>query len=150
MENTNIINAAIKDGNIPRNWLYCFNSGCQHHEECIRFRSTVALSGSRTWGNAVYPAALHADGSCEHFKQLRIVRQAWGFNQLFKDVKLHDAPTLRSLMKEYLGGNTMYYRYHHGERLLSPEQQAWIKRLFARYCYSDVDFDNSCEELDFL
>lgn len=120
MENTNIINAAIKGGNIPRNWLYCFNSGCQHHEECIRFRSTVALSGSRTWGNAVYPAALH------------------------------DAPTLRSLMKEYLGGNTMYYRYHHGERLLSPEQQAWIKRLFARYCYSDVDFDNSCEELDFL
>lgn len=53
-------------------------------------------------------------------------------------------------MKEYLGGNTMYYRYHHGERLLSPEQQAWIKRLFASYCYSDVDFDNSCEELDFL
>ena len=53
MENTNIINAAIKGGNIPRNWLYCFNSGCQHHEECIRFRSTVALSGSRTWGNAV-------------------------------------------------------------------------------------------------
>ena len=37
MENTNIINAAIKGGNIPRNWLYCFNSGCQHHEECIRF-----------------------------------------------------------------------------------------------------------------
>ena len=103
MENTNIINAAIKGGNIPRNWLYCFNSGCQHHEECIRFRSTIALSGSRTWGNAVYPAALHADGSCEHFKQLRIVRQAWGFNLLFKDVKLHDAPTLRSLMKEYLG-----------------------------------------------
>ena len=28
MENTNIINAAIKGGNIPRNWLYCFNSGC--------------------------------------------------------------------------------------------------------------------------
>ena len=147
---TAVINAAIKGGNIPRNWLYCFNSDCQHQEECIRFRSTVALSGSRTWGNAVYPAALHADGSCEHFKQLRIVRQAWGFNLLFKDVKLHDAPTLRSLMKEYLGGNTMYYRYHHGERLLSPEQQAWIKRLFARYCYSDVDFDNSCEELDFL
>lgn len=48
MENTNIINAAIKGGNIPRNWLYCFNSGCQHHEECIRFRSTIALSGSRT------------------------------------------------------------------------------------------------------
>lgn len=73
-----------------------------------------------------------------------------GLSRLFKDVKLCDAPTLRSLMREYLGGCSTYYRYHHGERQLSPEQQEWIKQLFSQYGYEDIEFDCSEETLDFL
>lgn len=149
MENTNIINATIKSSNIPHNWIYCFNTDCKRREECIRYRATVALGESRTWGNAIFPNALRSDGVCAHFKQLRIVRMAWGFSRLFKDVKLCDAPTLRSLMREYLGGCSTYYRYHHGERQLSPEQQEWIKQLFSQYGYEDIEFDCSEEALDF-
>ncbi|WP_311776577.1 DUF6078 family protein [Parabacteroides merdae] len=33
--------------------------------------------------------------------------------------------------------NTTYYRFHHGERLLTPEQQKWIINLFRRYGYTE-------------
>lgn len=55
MENTNINDAAIKRSNIPNNWSYCFNSNCKRCNECIHFRSSVALDSSRTQGNAIFP-----------------------------------------------------------------------------------------------
>ena len=51
MENTNINDAAIKRSNIPNNWPYCFNSNCKRCNECIHFRSSVALDSSRTQGS---------------------------------------------------------------------------------------------------
>ena len=51
MENTNINDAAIKRSNIPNNWSYCFNSNCKRCNECIHFRSSVALDSSRTQGS---------------------------------------------------------------------------------------------------
>lgn len=54
MENTNINDAAIKRSNIPNNWSYCFNSNCKRCNECIHFRSSVALDSSRTHGNAIF------------------------------------------------------------------------------------------------
>ncbi|WP_456084151.1 DUF6078 family protein [Leyella stercorea] len=150
MENTNINDATIKRSNIPNNWSYCFNSNCKHCNECIHFRSSVALDSSRTQGNAIFPTALRADGSCDHFKPVRMVRLASGFKQLFEDVKLRDASNLRLLMRKYFGGTSMYYRYHYGKSKLVPEQQEWIKQLFAQYDYTNVVFDNSKEEIDFL
>lgn len=103
MENTNINDAAIKRSNIPNNWSYCFNSNCKRCNECIHFRSSVALDSSRTQGNAIFPTALRADGSCDHFKPVRMVRLASGFKQLFEDVKttrcLKLAPTDEEILR---------------------------------------------------
>lgn len=79
-----------------------------------------------------------------------MVRLASGFKQLFEDVKLRDASNLRLLMRKYFGGTSMYYRYHYGKSKLVPEQQEWIKQLFAQYDYTNVVFDDSKEEVDFL
>jgi hypothetical protein len=49
----------------------------------------------------------------------------------------------------YLGGNGTYYRYDHGERLLTPEQQDWIINLFKQYGYTDnLEFDGDKEVYD--
>lgn len=147
MENTNIITAAIAGSDIPRSWLYCFNSGCTLRNECVRYLSSSALSPARTSGPAVYPTA--AGPECPHFKQLRTIRSAWGFTLMFANVRTADAPLLRALMKARLGGNGMYYRYHHGQRRLTPEQQAWIKSLFRHYGYDKAEFEHYRDEIDF-
>ena len=55
-----------------------------------------------------------------------------------------------SRMKAYLGGHGTYYRYNRGEKLLTPEQQEWILRLFTRYGYSEnLSFEGYCDVMDF-
>lgn len=147
MENEEIFKAAASD--IPRGWLYCFNSGCTVCSECVRYRSAESIESTRTSGMAVYPTATAGGRHCTYFKRLRTIRSAWGFGRMFADVKAADAPRLRAIMKERLGGNGMYYRYHHGLRRLNPEQQEWIKALFRRHGYGDAEFDHYREEVDF-
>ena len=75
---------------------------------------------------------------------------AWGFDTLFVDVKQRDASPLRSAIKDYLGGNGTYYRYHNGERLLTPEQQDHILGLFRQRGYTDnLRFDGYRDVYDF-
>lgn len=53
-------------------------------------------------------------------------------------------------MKKLLGGKTAYYRYHRGERKLSPSQQESIRRLFLKYSYERVEFAHTEERVMLL
>lgn len=147
MENTNILKIALRCSDIPASWPYCFNSNCLRHETCIHYQAAMTLDASSLVGQAVYPAAATLD-TCPHFKQLRTIRTAWGFARLFDDVRVADAPALRKKMKEIVGGNGTYYRYHHGTRRLSPELQTQILRLFADAGYNNVEFEHYQSEID--
>ena len=74
---------------------------------------------------------------------------AWGFDKLFAEIKVKDAPALRAKMREYLGSKGQYYRYKLGKLKLLPEQQEYIKQLFDSYGYHDVEFEHFSDEIDF-
>lgn len=141
MENTKIIDEAIRNCSVPKSWLMCFNGSCKRCTECIRYRIFRVVGREWTCGNAVFPAAAEQAEGCRFFEPVRMVKMAWGFNGLFDVVRANDAPRLRTMMKEELGGNTAYYHYHHGRRLLTPEQQEWIIELFKRFGYDECEFD---------
>ena len=62
---------------------------------------------------------------------------------------LKNAPLLRAEMRSYLGSKGQYYRYKLGQLKLLPEQQEYIKQLFAKFGYESVDFEHFSEEIDF-
>ena len=82
-------------------------------------------------------SALPSGKDCKH---------GMGIQYAYKDVKASDLKSLRELTKELLGGKTSYYRYHRGEKKLTPEQQDSVRRLFTKHGYSDVVFDFTAEE----
>ncbi len=45
---------------------------------------------------------------------------AWGFDKLFAEMKVKDAPALRAEMRDYLGSKGQYYRYKLGQLKLLP------------------------------
>ena len=150
VKHNKLLRTAINSSDIPHNWAYCFNDNCPRHEVCLHHISTIALDDSHTAGKAIFANALRPNDSCQHYKPMRIINTAWGFDRMFDEVKTKDAPILRAMMRNYLGGNSMYYRYHHGIRRLSPEQQNWIKQLFERYGYKNICFNYTREEIDFM
>lgn len=134
---------------VPASWPVCFVPGCPMAETCLNHLVGLHIPGGRTWGPAIYPTALH-DGHCGQYKRIRKIHAAWGFDTLFVDVKQRDASPLRSAIKDYLGGNGTYYRYHNGERLLTPEQQDHILGLFRQRGYTDnLRFDSYRDVYDF-
>lgn len=148
MDKKELLKKAFEQGNVPYNITYCFNGQCEKKDECIHFLSALYRGNDIDRGYAVFPNALQ-NGTCRHYAPLRVVTMAWGFDKLFAEVKLKDAPTLRTEMKKYLGSKGQYYRYKLGQLKLLPEQQLHIKQLFANYGYQDVEFEYFSDEIDF-
>ena len=148
MDKKELLRKTFEDGNEPSLITYCFTEQCPMKDDCIHYLAGLYKSDEVEQGHAIFPNALK-DGKCMHFAQLRLVRMAWGFDRLFADVKVKDAPMLRSKMKEYLGSMGQYYRYKLGQMKLLPEQQEHIKQLFAQLGYKDVDFEHFSDEIDF-
>ena len=120
----------------PRSWKHCFNETCKQKENCLRHLTGASLPADKLFGMAVYPTA-DKGGACPFFRETRTMNGAWGFANLFRNVKEKDHAELRRQMKEYLGSNGTYYKYEHGTLLLTPAHQAWILTLFRQFGYGE-------------
>lgn len=133
---------------VPYSMSYCFIDACPKASKCFRRIAAKCKPASKHEGYAVYPDALQ-EGRCRYFLRPRIVNAAWGFKSLYAQVRQQDVTTLRFRMMDLLGSRTYYYRYYRGEKLLSPEQQQAIGKLFADYGYDMPQFDGFKEIIDF-
>lgn len=148
MDEKELLRRAFEQGNVPYNITYCFTEQCPMKDKCIHYLSYLYKGDDILRGDSIFPCALK-NGECQFFAQLRVVNMAWGFDSLFTEVKVKDAPKLRAAMRDYLGSKGQYYRYKLGQLKLLPEQQEHIKRLFESSGYKNVEFENFAEEIDF-
>lgn len=146
---SNILTSDFDFKDVPPMWMLCFCDECSRHADCLRYIVGLQVPDNVLWGPAIYPSA-YRSGRCKYFKEIRKINAAYGFNPLFKEIKFKHSKLLRDKLKEYLGSHGAYYRYNRGERLLTPEQQEWIIRLFASYGYTEkLAFEHYKEVLDF-
>ena len=134
---------------VPQDWALCFLTDCPLHEHCQRWLAWSYAPKSVTVHPCITPYALSGD-KCHYYVEPTAIRMAYGFTRLFKNVRRSDYPVLRGSMISYFGSEISFYRYRRGERILSPEQQSWIKHLFAKYGYADeVEFDGYVDQYSF-
>lgn len=136
MDEKELLRKAFEYGEMPGIITYCFTELCPMKNNCIHYLASLYKNDDTKRGHAIFPNALK-DGKCEFFAPLRIVKMAWGFDKLFAEVKLKDAPQLRSEMRSYLGSKGQYYRYKLGQLKLVPEQgthQATLRSLRLQGC----------------
>ena len=127
---------------------YCFNSECARKASCFRFIAAKFKDPNKKRGNAIFPDALK-DGKCAFHLQPRIIQAAWGLSHLYDEVRHEDIAAMRRKATTLLGGKTSYYRYHRGEKKLSPEMQQSVYNLFEKNGYSKPTFDHFKEEIAF-
>ncbi|QAR31708.1 hypothetical protein EQP59_10345 [Ornithobacterium rhinotracheale] len=134
---------------IPASYTRCFQQECPKASHCLRFLAGKQIPNAQLSGQAVYPTARQGD-TCKMFRQVRIIRAAYGFKSLFAEVKRKDSTDLRRSIIAYLGGESAYYRYHRGDRWLTPEQQEWIFEHLRKQGYTEqLQFDVYQEMYDF-
>ena len=147
------MNKQLNFKEVPSWWAICQNNGCPLSGSCLRHRAATVAPATATEHLCIIPHAV-GDDHCPHFVEDRTVRLARGFNGIFRRVSHEHYLAMKRQLMGYLGSATSkgtYYRYLHGERLLTPEQQAWICRLMERYGYSpDVTFDGYVDDYIFI
>lgn len=135
---------------IPYTFSRCFQSDCPQADTCAHFLASKFIIKGQVSGPAIYPTS-RLNGTCVCYKQTGIIHAAYGFKALFAEIKKKNEKPIRDRIKKYLGGNTAYYRYHHGKRLLSPDQQEWILALFRQQGYTEeLHFDGYRDIYDFI
>lgn len=134
---------------VPASFVYCFFDDCPLAGTCLRAIVTKTCPPQDWNGNAVFPKARQGN-TCRLYKKMRVIRAAYGFSTLFNEVKAKEASYMRCAVQGFLGGKTTYYRYHHGERLLTPEQQNSILDFFRKQGYTqELHFDVYKDIYDF-
>jgi hypothetical protein len=135
---------------IPEGYALCFNNGCADKDKCMHYQAMLLTSADRFKGNAVYPTAWQ-DGKCRCYREKKLVKKAWGFSSLYKNVDRRDRAEARRYVSSYFGrGNGPYYRAHHGEITLSPKQQEDILKIVANFGPIDgIKFDGYKIDWDF-
>ena len=98
---------------------------------------------------SVTPAARMGE-DCSAFVPIRVVRKAKGMHRLMDSLPAKLAQQLKHELYIFLKGRSNFYRYLHGEMLLSPAQQQEIAECVVRMgCDLPVEFDSYVEEPDF-
>ena len=121
---------------------FCLNHSCPRARQCFRHLAYQYKEANQKVGRIVFPEALQ-DGQCDYFQRPRNITAAWGFSHLYSQVKNCDLSGIRTKVMGMLGGKTSYYRYHRGEKWLTPEQQQEIGELFKASGYDAPAFDKS-------
>lgn len=135
---------------IPPTYSLCFNPTCPRTTTCLRYMAGQNISSRVTSGNAIYPTALAADGTCPYYRDNVKVKLAYGFLKIFAVVRKKDIEPLRNNIKQYLGGHGTYYRYNRGEKQLTPVQQKAILAICQEFGYNEtLTFDKYLTDYDF-
>ena len=135
---------------IPMGYPLCFNKECKQKENCMHYQARLLLPEDCHYGSAIFPTAWQ-DGNCMYFKEKRLVRKAWGFTKLYDNVPQRQRAEARQSVHAFFGrGNGPYYRAHHGEIMLSPEQQKEIMRILSKFGSTEgIKFDHYVTTWDF-
>ena len=126
-------------------WHYCFHTACPQASTCFRQISTKYIPKDSVVGNAIFPTAYKSNG-CRFYVTPTISTLSWGFSRLFDNVPHKSVMQLRNDMKRYFRGSSNYYKYHRGEKKLTPMQQADIAQMFKKYDCDEVMYDH-CERM---
>ena len=133
-------NKELKSKDIPWGYALCFNDACGLKDNCMHYQARQLMAEGRYAGQAVYPTAWQ-DGECRCFCEKKLVKKA----------PSRDRAEARHCVRSYFSsGNGPYYRVHHGENKLSPQQQADIMAIIAKFCpIEGVKFDHYVMDWDF-
>lgn len=125
---------------VPKRYTLCYHAGCPLHENCMRFFAAANAPEGLEVRRCVLPNA-EKDGQCRWHDPIEVLTMAEGFNSLFDRVLAKDAPMLRKSLTKLLRGPKQFYQYMHGERPLTPAQQA-IRQIISSCGYDwDVPFE---------
>ncbi len=118
---------------VPYDYAHCFIPQCAQSANCLRHLVAAHSTSQNATLSIINPHCIPADTSvCPYFKSTRKLRMAWGIKHLLNNVPYKYGSSIRQQLISHFG-KTAYYRIYREERVLLPEEQAYVRQLFRQY-----------------
>lgn len=124
---------------IPKRYAYCFAGigVCPKANTCLRAIAAQTIIDSPEQPvkviesiNPVYVQRLTPADSCPYYRNNQPVRYAKGMTQLFEDLPLRQARSVRLQVMRCFSCTSFFYESRKGLRLISPKEQEDIRKVF--------------------
>ncbi len=136
---------------IPSNFMPCLHARCPRAGHCLRQWAARMLPAERQCVSILNPRQYEASGGegCGYFFSDVPQLYGKGFERMLDELPYRKANAVKSQMARFFG-RSVYYRCLHGERLVKPAEQAYIRRIFHRNGITDEPrYDAMVEYYDF-
>jgi len=134
---------------VPNSFSRCIQVNCMRADSCLRHRVFLYYVADCNTIPVINPARIPHEGTeCRYYFADIKVRFARGITHLLDPVPHGKAIEIRRELYSYFKRNT-YYRIRNKERLLSPADQSYVRKLFLRKGINvEPVFDEYIEQYD--
>ena len=116
----------------PYVYTRCLNDQCAQGENCLRRLAALYDTSDSIYISIINPVHYPADDAhCPYFQTTEKFRAAWGVKHLLDAIPYKEATEIKRLLVGHFG-KTRYYRFYREEYYLTPQDQAYIQRLFRK------------------
>ena len=132
---------------VPPTFLHCIHTQCSRADNCLRHNLMQHVIPDRAAIRIVNPTTIPENTeNCPQFFPDRKMQFALGITHLLDNIPYSKAKNIRSGIYNYLQRNS-YYRTLHKERLITPDEQNFIRQLFLEYeIKEEPQFDRYVEQ----
>lgn len=140
---------------LPASYTLCLYEGCPRATQCLRCALGLGVPAERTQIRILSPAAARrlAGDQCPHFRPIVKYSYARGIESLLRQLRsfpYDDAVWIKDKVYNFFG-RWKYYEIKHGDRLVTPEEQAEIRKYFLkRGITAEPSFDERVEQFSFV
>lgn len=126
---------------VPSGYAHCFagKDSCPKADSCLRAIAAQLLTASKEpqpqnvlTVNAMYVAQLPTPTACPLYRSNEPLRYAKGMTHLFDELPLKQAVIVRPRVMNCFTCESYFYQSRKGERLISPEEQQKIAKVFRK------------------
>ncbi|MDL2256353.1 DUF6078 family protein [Parabacteroides sp. OttesenSCG-928-G06] len=133
---------------IPGGYLHCLNAECSRSVDCLRYQVTLHVDQETPAFSVLNSGYVAARGECPFFQPDSLTRFALGMKHLFDNVPYAKALKIRNALYHYFE-RSMYYRIRNKTRLITPNEQAYIRQVFRKEGVQEEPvFDEYIEKYD--
>lgn len=133
---------------VPTGYAFCLNAKCPQASKCLLHQLFLHAPSDLMYIKVINPAQVEAytqEDACPYFKADTTCLFAIGMKHLFDSVPHKDAVIIKDQLLAYFG-HSLFYRYWREERMFTPVQQEYVRKLFqSRGISSQPVFDRYVE-----
>ena len=132
----------------PQDFLYCQKKQCSQSDACLRFQAGLSIDATLSHFSIVNPLYVEDRAECPYFRSTEPIRCASGITHLFDNLPHAKSHKIKYLISNYFSKGTLY-RITIKERLIKPEEIAFIQSLFTKEGITEEPlFDEYVEMFD--